>query len=85
MVHYKGLTKKAYLPEIKEHLEILAFYKKALKDGKLFKIEMNKSYNELRVHLSQEILLKTNLEGGGRFGYPDPGYIEQLLKKAKEN
>jgi hypothetical protein len=73
------------LPEIKEHLEILAFFKKTFKDGKMFKIELSKTHNDLRVQLSHEVTLKTNLDGGGRFGYPDPNYIEKLLKMARES
>lgn len=80
---YKGTIKRAYLPEIKEHLEILAFYERALKAGMLFKIDFARSHNEYRVLLNQDVILKTNLFGGGKFGYPDPNYIENLLKMAR--
>jgi hypothetical protein len=76
-------VKKAYLPEVKEHREILAFYEKALKTGVLFKIEWSKAHNEYRTHLNHDILLKTNYEGGGKFGYPDSNYVNDLLKIAR--
>jgi hypothetical protein len=80
---YKGTTKQAYLPMVKGHIEILAFYEKAFKSGLLFKVEFNRTYGEYRVHLNKDVLLKTNQHGGGRFGYPDPNYIDDLLKMAR--
>jgi hypothetical protein len=80
---YKGTTKRAFLPEIKEHNEILAFYEKALKSGMLFKIELSRSFGDYRVHLNKDVLLKTSQHGGGRFGYPDSAFIDGLLRLAR--
>lgn len=82
---YKGTTKRAYLPEIKEHIELLAFYEKALKTGLLFRVEFSRSFGDYRVHLNQDVLLKTSQNGSGRFGYPDPNYIDDLLKMARNS
>jgi hypothetical protein len=60
------LIKRAYLPEIREHKEILAFYEKALKTGILFKLEYDKISNEYKVLLDSKVLLKTKTSGGGR-------------------
>lgn len=76
---YKGTTKKVYLPEVAEHREILAFYEKALHTGRLFKIAFSRTHDDYRVLLNQDVLLKTSLHGGGRFGYPDYNYIKDLL------
>lgn len=63
---YKGLTKKVYLPDIREHIDILAFYQKALKQGLLFKVDWNRNFSDYRVQLNHDILLKTNLHEGGK-------------------
>lgn len=80
---YKGTSKRAYLPDIKEHIEILAFYEKALKTGMLFKVEWSRNFSDYRVLLNQDVLLKTKLFGGGRFGYPDANYIDDVIKMAR--
>jgi hypothetical protein len=54
------------LPEIPEHREILAFYEKALKTGRLFKIAYLRNFDDYRVVLNQDVLLKTSQHGGGR-------------------
>ena len=71
------------MPDIKEHLEILSFYERALKCGLLFKLEWSRNHNDYRALLNQDVLLKTNQRGGGRFGYPDPNYIDDLLEMAR--
>ena len=63
---YKGTQKRAYLPEIPEHREILAFYERALKSGRLFKVAYSRNTDDYRVLLNQDVLLKTNQHGGGR-------------------
>lgn len=80
---YKGTTKKVYLPEIPEHREILAFYEKALHTGRLFKIAFSRNYDDYRVLLNQDVLLKTSQHGGGRFGYPDYNYVKDILYMAR--
>ena len=75
--------KQAYLPKIEGHRELLALYDRALKSGNLFKIGLNKDTNEYRVQIDSEILLKTSMHGGGRFGYPDKNYISNLFNLAK--
>lgn len=80
---YKGISKKVYLPEVKEHLVILDFFRRAFKEGLLFKLDWSKMHNEYRVLLGHEVLLKTNQTGGGRYGYPDPNYIHDILDMAK--
>lgn len=80
---YKGCFKRAYLPNVKEHYELLQFYEKALKSGKLFKIEWNVKFGGFSVHLNPNVSLKTKLSGGGRYGYPDSNYIDDLLKMAR--
>ncbi|CAF0942130.1 unnamed protein product [Brachionus calyciflorus] len=80
---YKGIIKRAYLPDVKEHMELLAFYEKALKKGILFKLEWSKKYNDYAVQLNNDVMLKTSLNGGGKFGYPDFNYIDDLLIKAR--
>jgi hypothetical protein len=96
------------LPEIKECDEILAFFERALKSDLLFKVDLSRKYGDFRVLLGNEITLKTELHGGGRFvfflilldnyflrkflnmefinfrfGFPDPKYVEDLLRKAR--
>ncbi|RNA12072.1 E3 ubiquitin- ligase, partial [Brachionus plicatilis] len=56
---YKGLVKRAYLPDVKEHMEILAFYKRALKSGILFKVEWSKKVSNYVVQLNSDVMLKT--------------------------
>ena len=80
---FKGLIKRAYLPDVKEHMEILAYYKKALKNGLLFKLEWSPKLQNFVVQLNNNVPLKTSLNSGGKFGYPDINYIDDILAKAR--
>jgi hypothetical protein len=61
----------------------LSFYERALKAGRLFRLGYSKTHEDYRILLNQDVPLKTNLHGGGNFGYPDGTYIKDLLQMAR--
>jgi hypothetical protein len=66
-LHYAGISKFVYLPDIVETKEVLRLLEQSIKNGSLFQIAYDSQKNERKVCLNPAITLKTQLHGGGRY------------------
>ncbi|XP_052772071.1 uncharacterized protein LOC128211381 isoform X1 [Mya arenaria] len=76
---YKGISRKAYLPNSVEGREVLRLLRKAFDARLVFTIGDSKMSGKSDVLTWNDIHHKTSINGGPtRFGYPDPTYLDRV-------
>lgn len=83
-VEYRGTEKFWYVPANNEGKDLIGLFQKAHKKGLLFHLDLNRNTNVYSIFINKNVVLKTDPWKGGRYGYPDQNYVQEITKTLKD-